>query len=188
MGNNIYDVIIIGGGPAGLTAGLYASRGMLKTLLLEKGVTGGQAAITDLIENYPGFPEGVIGPELMEMFLKQAERFGMEIELASVTGLSSDDNIKVVQAEGKEFRARVVIISTGSDPNKLSIPGEQELLGKGVSYCATCDGPLFRDAEIMVAGGGNSAIDEGLFLTRFAGKVTIVHRRDQLRADKIYQE
>jgi thioredoxin reductase (NADPH) len=188
MNGDIYDLIIVGGGPAGLTAGLYASRGMLKTLLLERGATGGQAAGTDAIENYPGFPDGVNGPELMEMFHKQAERFGMEMKLEGATGISAEGKLRLVQVGEKEYRARALIIAAGSDPNKLHVSGESELVGKGVSYCATCDAPFFRDAEVMVVGGGNSALDEGLFLTRFASKVIVVHRRDQLRADKIYQE
>ena len=188
MNEDIYDLIIIGGGPAGLTAGLYASRGMLKTLLLERAVTGGQAAGTDAIENYPGFPEGVNGMELMEMFHKQAERFGMEMKLEGATRISTEGKLRVVHAGEKQYIARALIIAAGSDPNKLHVSGESELTGKGVSYCATCDGPFFRDDEIMVVGGGNSALDEGLFLTRFASRVSIVHRRDQLRADKIYQD
>lgn len=188
MDQNDFDVIILGGGPAGLTAGLYASRAMLKTLMLERGVTGGQAAITDAIENYPGFPDGVNGPELMEKFQKQAQRFGLEMRLEAAAGISSRGKERIVQVGDEEYRARAIIIATGSDPNKLGVAREQELTGKGVSYCATCDGPFFRDAEIILVGGGNSALDEGLFLTRFVSKLSVVHRRDELRADKIYQE
>ena len=188
MNQNDFDVIILGGGPAGLTAGLYASRAMLKTLMLERGVTGGQAAITDAIENYPGFPDGVNGPELMEKFQKQAQRFGLEMRLEAAAGISSREKERIVHVGDEEYRARAIIIATGSDPNKLGVAREQELTGKGVSYCATCDGPFFRDAEIILVGGGNSALDEGLFLTRFVSKLSVVHRRDELRADKIYQE
>ncbi len=188
MDKDVYDVVIVGGGPSGFTAALYSSRAMLKTLLLERGAVGGQAAITDAIDNYPGFPEGIKGPELMERFQKQAERFGMELKLEEVNGISSEGKERIVHAGDKAYRAKAIIITTGSDPNKLGVPQEQELTGRGVSYCATCDGPFFNDSDIMVVGGGNSALDEGLFLTRFAKKVTIVHRRDQLRADKIFQQ
>lgn len=183
-----YDVIILGGGPAGFTAGLYTTRAMLTTLLLERGPIGGQAGSTDTIDNYPGFPEGIKGPELMERFQKHAERFGLELKLDAASGISVRGKERVVHAGEKEYVARTVIIATGSDPNKLGVRGERELTGRGVSYCATCDGPFFRDAEIVVVGGGNSALDEGLFLTRFVKKLSIVHRRDRLRADRIYQE
>lgn len=183
-----YDVIILGGGPAGFTAGLYTTRALLKTLLLERGPIGGQAGSTDTIDNYPGFPDGVKGPELMERFQKQAERFGLELKLDAATSIMARGKERIVHAGEKEYVARAVIIATGSDPNKLGVRGERELTGRGVSYCATCDGPFFRDAEIVVVGGGNSALDEGLFLTRFVKKLSIVHRRDSLRADRIYQE
>jgi len=185
---HVYDVIIIGGGPAGLTAGLYCARARLDVLLVERGVYGGQIATTTEVENYPGFVDGVLGPELGERILKQAERFGLKTQFANVTGITDGGATKRVTMDSGELAARALIIATGSSPNKLGVPGEEELAGKGVSYCATCDGPFFRDKAIAVAGGGNSAVEEAGFLTRFASKVTVIHRRDQLRAGKILQE
>lgn len=188
-----YDLIIIGGGPAGLTAGIYASRGGLNTLLIEKNGEGGPLSITEWIENYPGFPEGVASHELMERMTKQAQRFGLRIEVfCCVTALKSENEarkIVVDTSEGvKEISGKAMVIATGSSPRRLEIPGEREFTGKGVSYCATCDGPLFRDKKLVVVGGGNAAVEEALYLTRFASRVTIVHRRDELRADKILQD
>jgi thioredoxin reductase (NADPH) len=188
-----YDLIIIGGGPAGLTAGMYASRGGLNTLLIEKNGEGGPLSITEWIENYPGFPEGVGSHELMERMRKQAERFGLKIEVfCCVTALKSENGVKKVVVDtdegAKELSSKAIIITTGSSPRRLEIPGEKEFTGKGVSYCATCDGPLFKDKKLLVVGGGNAAIEEALDLTKFASKVTIVHRRDKLRADKILQD
>lgn len=184
-----YDVIIIGGGPAGLTAGLYTSRSRLKTLLLERFMPGGQVALTDLIENYPGFPDGTNGMELMQKMESQAVRFGLQIENGEVAKVSvSAENWKQVSTGDTEYRGKAVIIATGAEPKKLGIPGEQEFLGRGISYCATCDGPFFKEKEIAVIGGGDSAIEEGLYLTRFGKSVRIIHRRGQLRAAKIIQE
>lgn len=187
--NEIYDVIIIGGGPAGLTAALYCGRARLKTLLLEKATTGGQAATTDVIENYPGFPGGVGGYELTEKMKQQATEFGAVIqEIKPVSSIEADEDVRIIETEDDSFRARTVIIATGVEASTLGVPGEAELRGKGVSYCATCDGAFYRDKAVAVIGGGNAAVEEAVFLTKFASKVYIVHRRDQLRADKIVQE
>lgn len=186
--NTDYEILIVGGGPAGLAAGLYAARARRKTMLLERGMHGGQIATTGLVENYPGFPDGIEGPELAERMLQQSAKFGMEIEYAPVTSLRVEDGLKVVSTEDGEYAAPVVILAGGSDYNKLEVPGEAELAGKGVSYCATCDGAFFKDQELAVIGGGDSALDEGLFLTRFASKLTLIHRRDQLRANQTLQE
>ena len=184
-----YQLIIIGGGPAGLTAGLYATRARLDTLLLEKGALGGQVIITDWVDNYPGFVEGVTGFELMDKMAAHAKRFGLETRFATVTSLDLKDKVKTVHLEnGDSVTARAVIICTGGSPGKLGIKGETELIGKGVSFCATCDGPFYRDQEIAVVGGGNTAIQEADHLTKFARKVTVIHRRDELRATKIVQE
>lgn len=183
-----YDVIVVGAGAAGLTAALYTSRARLRTLVLESAVVGGLTATAYLVENYPGFPDGVLGADLMDNMRKQAERFGASLEVAAAQAVRPlDGNFEILSSLGSRF-ARAVIIATGSGHRKLDVPGEREFLGKGVSYCATCDGPFFRDKLITVVGGGNSAIDEALFLTRFASKVRIVHRRDELRADGIVQE
>jgi thioredoxin reductase (NADPH) len=185
-----YQLIIIGGGPTGLTAGLYAARARLKTVMLEKGVAGGQVMNTDWIDNYPGFPEGISGFDLAEKMTAQATRFDLEIksgaEVVSMDLLGPDKDI--VLADGNTLTSRAVILATGARPNKLDVPGEVEMTGKGVSYCATCDGPFYRDTEIAVVGGGNTAIQEAIYLTRFASKVTVIHRRDELRATKIVQE
>jgi thioredoxin reductase (NADPH) len=186
-----YDIIIIGGGPAGLTAGLYTARSKMKTLLLEKMACGGQAALAWTIENYPGFPEGISGAELMERIRKQAERYGLEIERGKVVkvNLSAKKDEKLIETEeGKEYRAKALIVATGTRPRKLGVPGEERLTGKGISYCATCDGPLFKNKEIVVVGGGDSAVEEALFLSKFAEKVTLIHRREKLRATKTLQE
>lgn len=183
-----YDLVIIGGGPAGLTAGIYAGRALLKTVLLEKEFLGGQAFATTKIENYPGFPEGISGPDMSEKLREQAQKFGVEIATgAGVTGIR-DGNPKEVTTGEATYRARAVVVASGLRPRSLNIPGEKEFVGRGVSYCATCDGALFAGKRVMVVGGGDSAIDEGLFLTRFADKVTIVHRRDQLRAARSLQD
>ncbi|MFC1623962.1 thioredoxin-disulfide reductase [Candidatus Omnitrophota bacterium] len=186
-----YDVVIIGGGPAGLTAGLYASRAGLKTLLIESFKVAGQAVITDCIENYPGFPDGINGFELIERFKKQAQKFGTELTAGNIKKICEyKENYKgwKVESEGKTYSSLSLIIASGARPKKLGVPGEEKLQGKGVSYCATCDGALFKDKEIVVIGGGDTAIDEALFLTRFGKKVTLVHRRDRLRATKVLQE
>ena len=183
-----YDVLIIGGGGAGLTAALYTSRAKLSTLLLEKLVPGGQIALTDTVENYPGFPEGITGPEISQRMEDQAKRYGTEVvyqEVKSIAKVNGEFQIK--SAEGS-YQGRSVILAAGASFRMLGIPGERELTGKGVSYCATCDGAFFKEKEIVVVGGGDSALQEGLFLTRFATKISVVHRRDTLRASPILQE
>ena len=184
----IYEVIIIGGGPAGLTAGLYTSRARLSTLLIESALIGGQMTTTELIENYPGFPQGVTGDELSRLMEDQAKRFGMEAVTQEVVKVSLERDMKVVQTYESTYRCEALIISTGTEYRKLGVPGEKEFAGKGVSYCATCDGAFFRDSQIVVVGGGDSALTEALFLTKFAKGLTIIHRRDALRGTKIYQE
>ncbi len=188
MSDDTYDVVIIGGGPAGLTAAIYAGRGLLKTLVIEKLMTGGQATVTHQIDNYPGFPDGISGPELMERFEKQARRFGAEFTSGTVEGMSLDGKVKVIDLGDRKIRAKTVIICTGAEPRKLGVPGEARFTGKGVSYCATCDGAFFRDAEIAVVGGGDSAVKEAIFLTKFASRVYVIHRRDELRAEKVTAE
>jgi len=189
MANTDYQLIILGGGPAGLTAGLYAARDRLKVLLVEKGVVGGQVLVTDWIDNYPGFPDGVTGNELIEKMAAQAARFGLEVKNGNVVKMELSGALKKLTLEsGDELTCQALIICTGARPNKLKIPGEDEFAGRGVSYCATCDGPFFRDQEIIVVGGGDTAIQEADFLTKFAAKVTVVHRRETLRATRILQE
>lgn len=182
-----YDVIIIGGGPAGLSAGIYTARARLKSLLLERGAIGGQIINTEFVENYPGI-ESVGGIELTMAMHKQAEKFGLETVIADVTGIDVKDKQKLVRTTRDEFVAKAVIITGGSERQKLGIPGEAEYTGKGVSYCATCDGAFFRDKQVAVVGGGNAAITEALELAKFATKITVIHRRDELRATKILQE
>ncbi|MEJ7553747.1 MAG: thioredoxin-disulfide reductase [Aquificaceae bacterium] len=185
----LYDCIIVGGGPAGLTAGLYCARAKLNTLLFEKGTLGGQIALTDLVENYPGFPEGISGKELTKKFKEQAERFGLQILKKEVIKLEKVGKEIVLHLRtGELVRSKTVILAVGSNPRKLGVPGEEEFLNRGVSYCATCDGALFEGVPVAVIGGGDSATQESLFLTRFASKVYLVHRRDQLRAQKNLQE
>jgi len=187
-----YDVIIVGGGPAGLTAAIYSSRSRLKTLLIESYNTPGQAVLTSDIENYPGFPEGLGGFELVERLKKQAEKFGTEFKISDVKNIKKTKTEKnpawqLETSEGKTVSLSLIIAS-GARPEKLGIPGEDEFRGKGVSYCATCDGAFFKEEHIVVVGGGNTALEEALFLTKFAKKVTIMHRRDRLRAVEILQE
>lgn len=184
----LYDVIIIGGGPAGMTAGLYASRARLRTLLIENGLFGGQMTTTELIENYPGFPQGVSGEELSRLMEEQAKRFGMEAISDEVEEIGLESDLKRVKTYEGEFFCRALIICTGTEYRKLGVPGEEKFKGRGISYCATCDGAFFRDSCIIVVGGGDSALTEALFLTKFVSELTIIHRRDALRATKIYQE
>ncbi len=184
----IYDVIIIGEGPAGLSAGLYAARSRLKTLILEKEKAGGQIVITDEVANYPGSIENATGPSLIQRMVEQAQGFGAEIKLDTVKEVELEGKIKVVKGEKEEYQAKAVIIATGAKPRKIGCQGEKELTGRGVSYCATCDAAFFEDLEVFVVGGGDSAVEEALYLTKFARKVTIIHRRDQLRAAKSIQE
>jgi thioredoxin reductase (NADPH) len=190
--DNAYDLIIIGGGPAGLTAALYACRARMKTVLIEKTLCGGQVLIADKIENYPGFPEGIKGPDLAEWMLKQVEHFGLEVKSIDIVKIKSKDHEKgsfeIHLGDGEMLETLSLIIATGASWNQLNIPGEKKLIGRGVSYCATCDGPLFKGREVVVVGGGDTALEEAIFLTKFAHKVTVVHRRDKLRATKILQE
>lgn len=188
MSSKTWDVVIIGGGPAGLTAGLYTSRACLRTLLLEKGAIGGQAATTDWVENYPGFVEGVSGFDLMLRFQQQAERFGLEIRQEEVLGLEAEDSWKQVRTAEGVYSARAVIIASGASPRRLGVPGEDTFYGRGVSYCATCDGAFFRDKTVAVVGGGNAAVEEAIFLTRYVSQLYLIHRRDRLRATGIAQE
>lgn len=189
MSDNTFDLIIVGAGPAGLTAYLYARRSLLNVLLLDKGPIGGQVLYTDLIENYPGFPEGISGFELIELMKKQVEKLGLQFKEGEVVGLEVEEGYKVLTlSSGERLRAKAVILALGAKPKKLGVPGERELTGKGVSYCAICDGPFFRGEEIAVVGGGNTALQEALFLTKFASKIYLIHRRDTFRATPILQE
>ena len=189
MANTDYQLIILGGGPAGLTAGLYAARDRLQVMLVEKGVVGGQVLVTDWIDNYPGFPEGISGFDLIEKMAAQAKRFKLETKNANVVKVElTEAKKKLILESGGELTCQALIICTGARPNKLGMPGEEEFTGKGVSFCGTCDGPFFRDQEIIVVGGGDTAVQEADFLTRFASKVIVVHRRDKLRATKVLQE
>lgn len=184
----MYDVIILGGGPAGLTAALYTARGGLKTLILEKSMPGGQAALTDTIENYPGFPEGISGPELMQKFMEQATKVGAEFKTEAATAVDLSGKVKTITTANGEFKGKSVIVATGAQARKLEVPGEDRFTGRGVSYCATCDGAFFRDKRVAVVGGGDSAVEEAIFLTKFASEVLLIHRRDQLRAATILQK
>ena len=186
--NTIEDVIILGAGPAGLSAGLYAARADLNPLIFTGTQIGGQAALTDKIENYPGFPEGVGGSELSDLMVKNAERFGARLEYDTVTEVDLSNRPFIVKTYSKEFKAKALVIATGASPNKLNIPGEAEFTGRGVSYCATCDGWFFKGKDVVVIGGGDSALEEGIFLTRYAKSVKIIHRRDELRAGAILQK
>ena len=184
-----YQLIIVGGGPAGLTAGLYAARGRVKALLIEKGSTGGQVLLTDWVDNYPGFVDGVSGFDLVETMTDHANRFDLETQFATVSGLDLVGKVKTISLEnGEQLTCKAVILCTGARPRTLGVEGEKELTGQGVSYCATCDAPFYRKQEIAVVGGGNTAIQEAIHLTKFADKVTVIHRRDELRATKILQE
>lgn len=189
MTNEVYDLIIIGGGPAGLTAGLYAVRARLKTVLLEKlPLVGGQIVYAEKVENFPGFPEGVSGQELTSLMETQAKGFGLEISNCEVNGISLQGALKVVATDERDWVGKAVIVATGASPNRLGVEGEERLIGRGISFCGTCDGFFFRGRDIIVVGGGDTAMEEALFLTKFAQKVTIVHRRSSLRAAKVLQE
>ena len=184
-----YEVVIIGGGPAGLAAGLYLTRAQLKTLLIEQLGIGGQVLLTDRIENYPGFPEGIRGYELIDKFKKQTEKFGLEFAFSEVKKIEKIDfrRWKIITSQ-KQYITFGIIIATGAKPKKLNVPGEDRFRGKGISYCATCDGMLFKDKDVIVVGGGDTAVEEALFLAKFVKKITLVHRRDRLRATKILQD
>jgi len=183
----VYDVIIAGAGPAGMTAAVYASRANLDTLMLERGVPGGQMADTEDIENYPGI-EHVLGQDLSNKMFEHAKKFGAKYAYGDIKEVVDEGKYKIVKAGSKEYKTKALIITTGAQYKKLGIEGEEELTGRGVSYCAVCDGAFFKDRELIVIGGGDSAVEEGMYLTRFASKVTIVHRRDELRAQKILQD
>ncbi len=183
----IYDVIIAGAGPAGMTAAVYTSRANLSTLMIERGMPGGQMANTEDVENYPGF-DSILGPDLSTKMFEHAKKFGAEYAYGDIKEIIDHKDYKVVVAGSKQYKAYSVIITTGAEYKKIGVPGEKELGGRGVSYCAVCDGAFFKGKELYVIGGGDSAVEEGVYLTRFASKVTIVHRRDQLRAQKILQD
>ncbi|KPB04625.1 thioredoxin-disulfide reductase [Bacillus sp. CHD6a] len=183
----IYDVIIIGAGPAGMTSAVYTSRANLSTLMIERGMPGGQMANTEEVENYPGF-DHILGPELSTKMFEHAKKFGAEYAYGDVKEVIDGKEYKTVNAGSKSYKARTVIITSGAEYKKIGAPGEKELGGRGVSYCAVCDGAFFKNKELVVVGGGDSAVEEGVYLTRFASKVTIVHRRDELRAQKILQQ
>lgn len=183
----IYDVVIIGAGPAGMTAAVYTSRANLSTLMIERGIPGGQMASTEEVENYPGF-ETILGPELSTKMFEHAKKFGAEYAYGDVTEIIDGEEYKTIISGKKQYKTRTIIVATGAEYKKLGIPGETELVGRGVSYCAVCDGAFFKQKNLIVIGGGDSAVEEGIFLTRFANKVTIVHRRDKLRAQKIIQD
>lgn len=183
----IYDVIIVGAGPAGLTAAVYTSRANLSTLMIERGAPGGQMANTEAIENYPGF-DHILGPDLSVKMFEHARKFGAEYAFGDVTKIENGTAYKTIYVGENTYKTRTIIITTGAEYRKMGIPGEESLTGMGVSYCAVCDGAFFREKELVVIGGGDSAVEEGAYLTRFAKKVTIIHRRDELRAQKILQD
>ncbi|GAB4251762.1 MAG: thioredoxin-disulfide reductase [Thermoleophilia bacterium] len=186
---DMIDIAVVGGGPAGLTAALYGARSRAKTVVFEKGLPGGQIITTEWVENYPGFPDGIGGPELGQLFQQQAENYGAEFRtFASVESIRPEGLDFVVTADGEEYPARAVIVATGAVPKKLGIPGEAEFTGRGVSWCATCDGALYRDKKVCVIGGGDAALQEALFLAKFASEVHLIHRRDEFRATECIQE
>ncbi|MBF0467446.1 MAG: thioredoxin-disulfide reductase [Desulfamplus sp.] len=182
-----YDLVIVGGGPAGLTAGIYAARARMNVVLYEKAAPGGQVIVSDWIENYPGFPDGISGYDLGEKMLNQAKNLGLNIEIEDVTSIQVDGEIKTVNLGKKSVSTKTVIIVSGASPKKLNI-GESQFMGKGVSFCATCDGPFFRDKTVVAVGGGDTAVQESIFLTKFVKKLYLIHRRGELRATKILQE
>ncbi|WP_047984102.1 thioredoxin-disulfide reductase [Ornithinibacillus californiensis] len=183
----IYDVIIAGAGPAGMTAAVYASRASLDTLMIERGIPGGQMANTEDVENYPGY-DHILGPDLSNKMFEHAKKFGAEYAYGDIKSVEDQGDYKVINAGSKQYKTKTLIITTGAQYKKLGIPGEEELGGRGVSYCAVCDGAFFKQRELIVVGGGDSAVEEGVYLTKFASKVTIVHRREELRAQKILQQ
>ncbi|WP_040929451.1 thioredoxin-disulfide reductase [Nosocomiicoccus massiliensis] len=182
-----YDVAILGAGPAGMTAAVYASRAELKTVMIERGMPGGQVASTEDVENFPGFSL-ITGPELSSKMFEHSTKFGAEYKYGDVKSVTLDGNYKLIDLGRETIKAKAVIIATGTEHKKIGVPGEEELAGKGVSYCAVCDGAFFKERHLVVIGGGDSAVEEGIFLTKYASKVTVVHRRDTLRAQKIIQD
>ena len=183
----MYEVLIIGAGPAGMTAAIYAARAGYKTAVLEHGVPGGQAATTDMLENYPGFPEGISGPELMMKFFEQTQTFGVEMIYEQVQSVELDGAIKRVTTDKQTIEAKTVVIASGAKPRALGVANEGRLRGRGVSYCATCDGFFFKDQPVAVIGGGDTAVEEAMYLTKMCSSVTLIHRRDELRANKLAQ-
>ena len=183
-----YDVAIIGGGPAGLAAAVYAARGGMKTVIFEKALIGGQITTTADVENYPGFEDNMSGFDIADKMRKQAERFGTEIKQENIKSIQSDNINKIVETDSKKYNVKSIILATGANPRKLGVQGEAKYTGRGVSYCATCDGALYRDKIVAVVGGGDSAVEEAIFLTKFAKKVYVIHRRDELRAVKLIQK
>lgn len=183
----IYDVIIVGAGPAGMTAAVYASRANLNTLMIERGIPGGQMADTEAIENYPGF-DHILGADLSNKMFEHAKKFGAEYAYGNISKVELDGDYKIIFAGDKQYKTKALIIATGAEYKKLGIEGEEQLTGRGVSFCAVCDGAFYKERELIVVGGGDSAVEEGMYLTRFASKVTVVHRRDELRAQKILQQ
>lgn len=188
MSNELWDVLIVGGGPAGVAAGLYAGRSRLKTLLIERGLIGGNVNNTEMIENYPGFPGGIEALKLADKFKTHAEEFGCVIRQMEVSGMKREGKVNVVTTDQGEFRGKTLIIATGSSPIRLGVQGENELWGRGISSCATCDGPFYQDLTVAVVGGGNAAVEESIYLTRFVKEIHLVHRRDELRAQTILRE
>ena len=188
MSENIKDMVIIGGGPAGLTAGIYASRARLDVVLLEKGTYGGQVLLTSHIENFPGFPDGIGGFEFADLLNRQAQNFGLKIEYRAVDSITPGDNLLTINTSDGPIQTRTAVIATGATPNKLNVPGEERFTGRGVSYCATCDGALYKDKTVAVIGGGDAAVEEAIFLTRFARHVHMIHWMDHLQAVPILQE
>ena len=182
-----YDVAILGAGPAGMTAAVYASRAELSTVMIERGMPGGQVANTEDVENFPGFSL-ITGPELSSKMFEHSTKFGAEYKFGDVQSVTLDGNYKVIDLGAEKIRAKAIIIATGAEHKKIGVPGEEELAGKGISYCAVCDGAFFKERDLVVIGGGDSAVEEGIFLTKYANKVTVIHRRDELRAQKILQE
>ncbi|MBS3758077.1 MAG: thioredoxin-disulfide reductase [Desulfobacterales bacterium] len=188
MNKTAYDLVIIGAGPAGLTAAIYAARAKLNVLVLEKAAPGGQILVADWIENYPGFPQGLSGADLIMNMTEQVKGFGVSIESNEVLSMDVSQPVKQLQLNDRQVSAKSVVITTGASPKKLGVPGEEEYYGKGVSACATCDAPFFKNSVVGAVGGGNTAVQETLFLTRFVDRVYLIHRRDQLRADRLLQE
>lgn len=188
MPDELWDMVIVGGGPAGIAAGIYAGRSRLKAVLIERGLIGGNVNNTERIENYPGFPGGIEALELAARFKAHAEEFGLVIEQAQVTGVLREGKVNIVETDSGEYRGKTMLIATGSSPVKLGCPGEKDLWGRGISSCATCDGPFYQGLDVAVVGGGNAAVEESIYLTRFAKSIHIIHRRDQLRAVKVIRE